>query len=104
MRPIETENMFWTNIFHIDLVWPLPLTLKPKTGFVLNLHLQALCGWSKSKTGPIGQKICSGEGFQTEMFSDLYLVRSRKVTEHPIPCIQKQSVGKFISQEKRNLI
>lgn len=33
------------------------------------------------------------------MFSDLYH-RSRKVTEHPLPCTQKQSVGKLVKRRE----
>lgn len=33
------------------------------------------------------------------MFSDLYH-RSRKVTEHPLPCTQKQSVGKLVKSRE----
>lgn len=33
------------------------------------------------------------------MFSDLDL-RSRKVTKHPLPCTQKQSVGKLVKRRE----
>lgn len=33
------------------------------------------------------------------MFSDLDL-RSRKVTQHPLPCTQKQSVGKLVKRRE----